>query len=413
MSKFGLIGKKLGHSFSAEIHKAFGGYDYSLIELSEYELKSFFSAREFSGVNVTIPYKEAVIPLLDEISDSAKAIGSVNTVVNKNGRLIGYNTDFGGMNALIKKMGLDLSGKKIAILGSGGTSKTAYALAKELKAREIYVVSRRKADGFITYDELYSDHKDVEILINATPCGMFPNIGESPLDISHLDNLCGVIDAIYNPLSSKLVLQAKEKGINAEGGLFMLVAQAALAVELFKGEPVSAESILDIYKSIYSKKENIVLIGMPASGKTTIGKIIAENLCKEFYDTDELIARKYGKSIPEIFSEIGESGFRKLESEAIKEIAAKQGCVIATGGGAVLCKNNIDTLKQNGRVVFIDRSLDSLIPTSDRPLSANREALEKRYKERYDIYCQSADIHISCGDDALENATNILKEMSL
>lgn len=407
--EYGLIGEKLSHSFSKTVHNELCDYDYELKELKREELDSFFKNADFKAINVTIPYKEDVIKYLDEIDQNAKEIGAVNTVVNKNGKLLGYNTDFLGLKALIEKNDIELLGKKVAVLGSGGTSKTALAVARHLKAREVLRVSRKGGEGLITYDELLSNHKDTEIIINTTPCGMFPNLNTVALDVTPFENLSGVVDAVYNPLNTKLVLTAKRKGIKATGGLYMLIAQAFFAAEYFLNTNLDFSRVDVIYNKILKCKQNVVLIGMPSSGKTTVGKEVAKVLNKEFVDSDGEIVRFAGVTIPEIFENNGEAEFRNLESKIIKELSALQGKVIATGGGAILRSENLEALKQNGVVVFLDRSLENLITTDDRPLSSSREMLKKRYDERYHIYKAAADVIIDANGDVLEN-TNKVKE---
>lgn len=390
--EYGLIGEKLTHSFSKEIHAQLFDYKYELCEIPKDRLDAFMRARDFKAINVTIPYKQAVIPYLDEISDAARDIGAVNTIVNRGGKLYGDNTDFLGLSALIKRTGVELSGKKVYILGSGGTSKTAAAVVKSLGAAEVNRVSRSGRDGCITYEAAQGE--DIEVIINTTPCGMYPKIGYTPIDITPFKNLCGVIDAVYNPLSSALVCAAKAYGIPAAGGLYMLVAQAAFAAEKFTGESVAPEKIEKIYRKMLISKRNIVLIGMPASGKTTVGTILSKNLGMPLIDTDSEICKFTGRAIPEIFAESGEAGFRDIEAQIIKEVSARQGVIISTGGGAILRRENTELLRENGRIYFLDRPLELLITTDDRPLSSNRADLEKRYNERYDIYCDSADIKI-------------------
>ncbi len=407
--KYGLIAKKLSHSFSKEIHGKLFDYPYELRELSEDELESFMRLREFSAINVTIPYKEAVIPYLDEISETAKAIGAVNTIVNRDGKLIGDNTDFLGMVALIRQAGIVLEGKKVLVLGSGGTSKTAAAVARHLGCKEVYRVSRSGRDGCITYQQAASQHKDAQIIINTTPCGMYPDIDESAVQIGDYPALEGVVDAVYNPLRSKLVCDALEKGIPAAGGLYMLVAQAVYAAEKFVGKTVAEEKLNEVYQQMMLSKENIVLIGMPGCGKTTVGKALAQALGAEFIDTDQEIQRQDGRGIPQIFAEEGEEGFRDLETAAIRRVAARQHAVIATGGGAILRRENIRLLRQNGRIYFIDRPLEALEVTSDRPLSYNRQELERRYQERYGIYLASCQQHI-LSDSVTEHVVKAIKE---
>ncbi len=405
--EYGLIGEKLGHSFSKEIHNSLGNYLYELKEIPPEDLKDFICSKNFKAINVTIPYKETVIPFLDEISDSAREIGAVNTIVNKNGKLYGFNTDFLGFKELIISEGIELKDKKVLILGSGGTSKTANAVAMSLGAKEIYRVSRCGGENLITYEDAYLYHTNADIIINTTPCGMYPNIGETAVDITRFSNLSGVVDVVYNPLNSALVVEAKSRGIKAVGGLLMLVAQAFFASEMFSGEKLDKLKMTEIFSKLLKKKENIVLIGMPGSGKTTIGKALARELGCGFIDTDEEIIKQEGISIPEIFNTLGEMKFREIESEVIKKVSLNQGFVIATGGGAILNPININLLKENGKVVFLNKKIEDLITTPDRPLSSNLEDLKKRYDERYDIYVSSADYIINCTNDAKENVKNI------
>ncbi len=389
--KYGLIGEKLSHSFSKPIHESIADYTYEIKEIARDDLDSFMEAKDFSCINVTIPYKERVIPYLYYIDGHAKTIGAVNTIVNREGKLYGYNTDFGGLKMLIEKQGFDYKNKKVVILGSGGTSKTANAVATYLGAKEIITVSRR---GEVNYDNLISLHGDCDYIINTTPCGMFPNTDEAAVDVSLFKNLKGVTDVVYNPLKTKLCLDCEKAGIPCECGLYMLVSQAVLAAEIFTDKKLGREETAErIYRKILSEKRNIVLIGMPGSGKSTIGKALSEALSKEFVDTDDIIVREYG-IISDIFESKGEEYFRDLEAVAVKSVALKNNLVIATGGGAVLRGENVDYLKANGFIVFLDRPLEDIMPTDDRPLSRDFEALKKRYEERYDIYLSSCDIKI-------------------
>ena len=395
--KYGCIGEHLKHSFSKEIHNALADYEYEIREIPVESLDAFMRAKDFLAINVTIPYKELVMPYMDYIDGHAKEIGSVNTVVNREGKLYGYNTDFYGMSSLIEHAKIEIKDKKVVILGTGGTSKTARAVSKALLAKEIVTVSRKARVGCITYEELYQKHSDAEVIINTTPVGMFPNIYDTPVDISEFNNLVGVIDAVYNPLRTPLILAAKEKGISADGGLYMLVKQAVRASEIFIDTKYSEEDAELVFEKIKREKENIVLIGMPASGKTTVGKILAKRLNRQFIDTDDIITLRAKKPIPRIFEEDGEEYFRAIETEVIKECSSMTGTVIATGGGAVLNKNNVSALHENGRLYFLDRPLEELMPTSDRPLASTREAIKKRYEERYEIYRASADEIIDTG----------------
>lgn len=389
--KYGLIGKPLGHSFSREIHALIADYDYRLFEIDEDELPRFFQERDFSGINVTIPYKQAVIPFLDEISDEAKKIGAVNTIVKKEGKLFGFNTDFFGMRALIKSAGLDLENKTVLILGTGGTSKTAVEVSKSLGAAEIVKVSRKKSSDTVTYDEAYKKFSGADVIINTTPVGMFPNADKTPVDIKKFKNLQGVIDAVYNPLRTNFVLDAESIGAKGRGGLYMLVAQAVYASALFL-DKTADESVIDkTYARILKEKRNIVLCGMPSSGKTTVGKEIAKVFGKKFIDTDDVVVEKRKESISDIFEKYGEGEFRKEERLAIEELSKENGLVIATGGGAVLDEKNVRALRRNGVILFLDRSLENLVATADRPLSSDTEKLKNLFEKRYDVYKSCAD----------------------
>lgn len=391
--QYGLIGEKLSHSFSKEIHTKYFGLDYSLKELAYNEVATFLKKRNFKAINVTIPYKTTVIPYLDYIDDTAKKIGAVNTIVNDNGILKGYNTDFLGLKLMLEKSGIDFKGKNFLILGDGATSKTAVAVAESFLAKSVMRVSRKGISGTVSYSEAEA-LSDTQIIINTTPVGMFPNLENTPIDIESFPNLIGVFDVVYNPLRTNLVLSTLNKGLVACGGLYMLIAQAVFAYELFTGNKVTNSKIDSIYSEILKQKQNIVLVGMPGSGKTTVGKLLAEKLGIEFIDTDSLIVEKHG-NITDIFKTKGESGFRDIESEIIKEFSTLQGKVIATGGGAVLRKENIKALKQNGKIYFLDRLLESLQGTPDRPLSKNADELKVLYIERHNIYCNCADETIS------------------
>lgn len=398
--QYGCIGEHLKHSFSKEIHNSLADYDYEIREIPREGVPEFMKKRDFTAINVTIPYKEEVLPYMYYLDTVAREIGAVNTVVKRDGLLYGYNTDFYGMSELFRHAGVTADGKKCAILGTGGTAKTARAVARALGAREIITVSRREGRGVVSYSELYESHSDTEVIINTTPVGMYPNIFDSPVELSRFPRLSGVIDAVYNPLCTPLILEAKRLGVPAEGGLYMLVMQAVRASEFFLDTKYDASVGDAIFGKIRQEKENIVLIGMPASGKSTVGRILSERLQKKLIDTDELIVEREGKSIPEIFETVGEAGFRDIESSVIRDIASVNDAVISTGGGAVLRDENVKALKENGRLYFIDRPLSALIPTSDRPTASTREAIEKRYHERYGIYKASCDVHIDANRDA-------------
>ena len=415
--KYGLIGEHLPHSFSKEVHAKIADYTYELHELEKDELDGFMRAKDFIAINVTIPYKKDVIPHLTEIDEKARRIGAVNTIVNRGGELFGYNTDFFGMCALIRRIGLDLKNKKVAVLGTGGTSNTAVCVCEALGARETVVVGRTAKNGAVSYEDLYRNHTDADILINTTPCGMYPypdgneNIAGTPVDLSRFPRLKGVADAVYNPLRTNFVMDAMERGLPAEGGLYMLIAQAVVAAEKFTGETVSTDVCDRIYGEIRASKENIVLSGMPGSGKSTVGKYLAETLGRKFIDTDEEIVKQAGKEITEIFAEIGNEGFRKLEAEVIACVSREhQGAVIATGGGAILRDDNVRALKRCGRIYFLNRPIENIVPTADRPLALDRAALEARFRERYARYLSTCDKEIKTAESVSETANMISED---
>ena len=409
--EYGCIAERLTHSFSKDIHSRFGSYEYELCELPREALAGFFAKRDFKGINVTIPYKTEVIQYLDEISDEAKKINAVNTVVNVNGRLCGFNTDFYGMRALLKRSGIELANKKIAVLGSGGTSNTAFAVAADCGAAQILKVSRSAKQGCITYAELYENHTDIQVLINTTPCGMFPDIDASPVDLAQFAALEAVLDAVYNPLRTRLVCEARDRGIKAVGGLYMLVSQAAYAAEKFFGDSSYINMTERVYNEVFRARMNAVLIGMPGSGKTTVGKILAANTGYGFADTDLLVGMFDGRTPKEIITSSGEQYFRLLERSVAAALAIDNGKAIATGGGIVLDKRNIDLLRQNGRIYLLNTPIDAIIPTDDRPLSSTREMLENVWQERKKLYFNSADVIIEYTGDPAKTAMLIEEDI--
>lgn len=409
MVEYGLIGEKLGHSFSKEIHEAIADYKYDLIELDKEELKSFMANKDFRAVNVTIPYKKDVIPYLYQMSEAAKSIGAVNCIRNDGGKLIGHNTDFDGLFALIKKLDIDVKNKKVLILGTGGTSETAKAVCRHMEAAEIIKVSRTAGKDAVTYETAYRLHSDAEVIINTTPCGMYPKTEGVPIKLENFKKLGGVVDVIYNPLRTKLIQQAETMGIKAGGGLYMLVAQAVKACEFFL-ETELGDELDRVYKKILTDKTNIVLTGMPASGKSTIGKVLAKELGRPFFDTDLMIEAEEKMRIPEIFEKYGEAYFRDAESQIIKKVATENGAIIATGGGAILRNENIENLKFNGKIFFRDRNPELLKPTADRPKAFNKEEMMKRYKERYPIYSRTADCIVKNQNSIQAAAAKIMEE---
>lgn len=396
---YGLIGGRLGHSYSVKIHRAFGDYAYELKELAPESLCDFMKRADFKGINVTIPYKQAVVPYLDGVSREAEKIGAVNTVINRGGRLYGYNTDYFGFKTLAESVGLSLKNKNVLILGSGGTSKTVSAVVTDAGAKSVNFVSR---GGEINYGNVYS-LVGTEIIVNTTPCGMFPNENGLPVTLGKFPNLKGVIDVIYNPLKTRLVIEAEKLGIPAAGGLMMLVAQGAAASELFTG--VEVKDINAAYRKVKAEVTDIVLIGMPGCGKSVIGARLAELTGRRLIDTDAEVEKKTGKTIPEIFAERGEEYFREIESEVINEVSVG-GNIVATGGGAVKRGKNVDALKRNGRLYFIKRPL-SMLAKKGRPLSAN--GVDVLYKERKPLYEAAADFTVDNGG-ALTAAVNAIKE---
>ena len=410
--EYGLIGEHLPHSFSKEIHEQLADYTYELHELTPGELDGFMREKAFRAINVTIPYKRDVIPYLDEISPSAAEIGAVNTIVNRDGKLSGYNTDMLGMEALIRRIGLDLRGKTVLILGTGGTSHTAQFVAKHLGAEQIVTVSRSGRDGSVTYEDAPTLYPETAVILNTTPAGMFPKVDAQAIDLSLFPALEGVMDVVYNPLRTQLVQQARSLGLPAEGGLYMLVGQAVAAVEIFLDRKLDPDALDRVFASVLESKESIVLTGMPGSGKTTVGKLLAAQLGRRFYDSDDEITSRTGRTPNEIIREDGEAAFRDVERDVIAALALEPGCVIATGGGAILRGENIRHLRANGRTFFLDRPLDDILPTDDRPLSSDRAALEKRYAERYPVYTATADAVIPVKDTPEAVAEAIRKELS-
>ncbi len=408
--EYGVIGEHLPHSFSPEIHKELANYHYIIQELTPEELPSFLKNKDFKGINVTIPYKRDVMPFLDEIDPIATQIGAVNTILHHHGKLYGYNTDFDGLSALISHVGVSIDGKKVLVLGTGGTSMTAVAVAKHGGASAVYRVSRHPKDAYtVSYEQAVTIHRDADVIINTTPVGMFPHIHSSPINITEFEKCSGVIDAVYNPLRSELVQQAQALGIPAAGGLYMLVAQAAKAAALFLDDESVMNKTAEVFSTLQSQKENIVLIGMPGSGKTTISDALGRALGRPVWDTDARIVEKNNMAIKEIFDKYGETEFRRLEAETIAELASQNGCIIATGGGAVLNEENVRHLKKNGRLIWLDRPLEQLIPTNDRPLSSKRSDMEALYTKRLPIYRSVADVRIE--NTAIETTLDTIIRM--
>ena len=404
--EYGLLGERLGHSFSPQIHRDLAGYDYQLLPTPPEAVEDLFARRAFQGLNVTIPYKRTVMPLCDEIDPRAAAIGAVNTVVNRNGRLTGYNTDIDGFLYMVRRAGVDMTGKKVVILGSGGTSRTTRAAAGELGAREIVTVSRHGEDNY----QNLSRHADAQVLVNTTPVGMYPNWGQSPVSLESFPALEGVLDVVYNPLRTALLLQAEERGLPCSCGLPMLVAQAKRAAELFTGQNIDDSRAEAVLHGLRGQLTSIVLIGMPGCGKTTVGRALAGKLGRTFVDLDEEIVRRAGTSIPEIFAREGEAGFRERESALVREFGERTGLVVSTGGGVVTRRENYIPLKQNGLLLHLRRD-PAALPTDGRPLS-QATAPEELWRRRAPLYAAFADGEIDNNGTLAGTLEQIEKEMT-
>lgn len=403
---YGLLGEHLPHSFSPQIHKTLGNENYNLFEVAPESLEKFMRDKNFKGINVTIPYKKAVMPYLDYISPEAKKIGAVNTVKVIDGKLYGDNTDYFGFKYMVEKSGINIYNKKALVLGNGGASLTVQAVLKDMGAREIVVLSRNGDDNYVN---MYIKHSDAEVIVNTTPVGMYPDNLNTLVDLDKFEKLSGVLDVVYNPLKTRLILDAEERDIPSSAGLSMLVAQAKKAHEIFFDTTIDNLICEQIEHSLTLQMCNIVLIGMAGCGKSTIGKVLADKLHKQLVDTDEMIVNTENKSIPEIFAEKGEDYFRWCENVAVNIAGKQTNSIIATGGGVVTRPENYNSLKQNGIIVFINRDAD-LLATKDRPLSQKYGAKEL-YEKRLPLYRQFADIEID-GNDAIEEVANrIVKEI--
>ncbi len=404
MNKFGLIGNPLGHSFSPQIHSLLGDYSYSLFPMEESAVAPFLKERSFDGINVTIPYKQTVIPLCDRISREAERIGSVNTIVKEaDGSLSGYNTDYFGFTLMLRRAGIDPKGKKAIVLGSGGSSKTAVCALGDMGAGEVVVISR---SGENNYDNLYL-HRDAFLIVNTTPLGMYPKNGVSPVDLDDFPSCGAVADLIYNPEKTALILEAEKRGIRHTGGLYMLVAQGAKASELFTKSTYTEADIERVFRGVEADMRNIILVGMPGCGKSTVGGHIAGMLGRELADSDEFITQTTGISPADLINTKGEAEFRKIETEALRELTKRSGLIIATGGGAVTVPENHALLRQNGRVFFINRPV-SLLARDGRPLSSGD--LSSMYEKRLPLYRAVCDheLETDASSDAVKTAEKII-----
>ena len=398
--RYGLIGAKLGHSYSKIIHEQLAGYRYDLIPLpTEAEARAFMENRDFAAINVTIPYKQLVIPYCDEVAPKAKAIGAVNTIVNRNGKLYGYNTDYAGFAYLAKAHGVDFTDKVVLILGTGGTHSTVEAVCRDGGARAVLSASRTGKYGALTYSEAMR-RRDVQIIVNTTPCGMYPNVGQCMLDPTAFPALEAVLDVVYNPFRTELLLRAAEHGITTAGGFEMLVAQAVYAAQHFTGRFYATDSVIPAASlRLQHQLANVSLIGMPGCGKSTIGAALARRLNKTFVDLDEEIERRTGRNIPDIFAHEGEEAFRRYEADTLADVAKHTGQVIACGGGIIKTAANVHAMRQNGFVLWVQRPLGKLA-TGGRPLSQGGAALKQLQTERTPLYRAAADA-------VLDNSTTL------
>lgn len=400
---FGLLGEKLSHSYSKIIHEAIEG-KYELLEVSKENFDTFMKEKNFDAINVTIPYKEMVIPYLDFVDEKANKIGAVNTIVKKDGKLYGYNTDYDGFKYIILKNNFEIKNSNCLILGTGGTSKTVYTVLKDLKAKKIDKASRNGKDGALKYEEI--NYPDYDYIINTTPVGMYPNIFSTILEKV---NVKGIIDVIYNPFRTKLL--SSNKNIKYSNGLDMLIYQAIKSHEYFIDKPINEDKLLEIRRKLKKSFLNIVLIGMPGCGKTTISKKLSEELDMIYIDTDSLIEAKTRMKIDEIFSKYGEKKFREIEKEVIKDISIIQECIISTGGGVILNKDNVDALMANGIIFYINRSIDNIYQDlKDRPLAKSREDLVNLFEKRSELYNESSDYIVDNNED-LSKTIKKIKEL--
>lgn len=400
--KCGLFGRKLGHSYSPQIHAHLADYEYVLFEKEPEELEDFLRHGEFQGINVTIPYKKDVIPFLDALSPTAQRMGAVNTIVRRaDGTLIGHNTDYFGFSSMVQRSGLSVDGKKVLVLGSGGASNTAVVVLKEMGA-DVVVISRNGADN---YSNL-SKHSDASVIVNATPVGMFPKVGLSPIDLDGFPKLEGVLDVIYNPARTQLLMDAEKRNLVTMNGLWMLVAQAKESAEWFSGDRISDDKIAQIHHLLRLQMENIILIGMPGCGKSTVGTVLANRLGKVFVDADSALEETVGRKIVDIIPNDGIEAFRSMETATLHSLGMRSGLVISTGGGCVTRERNYPLLHQNGTLFWLQRSLDQL-PIDGRPLS-QKGKLEAMYQEREPMYRQFADFAVSNNGSISETVQSIL-----
>ena len=406
--EYGLIGRRLGHSFSPAIHRKLAGYDYRLQELEPEQLRPFLEAGQFKGLNVTIPYKKEVIPFCAQLTEQARRIGSVNTILRRaDGTLLGHNTDYDGFAWLLRAAGAQVAGRKALVLGTGGASLTVHTVLRDLGVGEAVSVSRTGENNYGNLDR----HGDAQIIVNATPVGMYPETGVSPVDLSLFPKLEGVFDLIYNPARTQLLLDAERRGLTLANGLGMLVAQAKAAAELFLDRSIPDHRVEEITREMERGTKNLLLIGMPGCGKSTVGRVLARRLGRELVDLDTLVVQRAGRPIPEIFAQEGEEAFRRLEHQALRDTAKGSGLVIAAGGGVVTRPENLDPMRQNSTVIFLRRALDRL-PVEGRPVSQASD-LNELYRRRLPLYQEAADLEADNTGTPEETAEEIIRRLAL
>lgn len=406
----GLIGEHLGHSYSQRIHETLGGYPYELIEVAPQDLDAWMKNKDFAALNVTIPYKKAVIPYLEELDERARRIGAVNTIVNDHGRLIGKNTDYYGCRFMLEQAGIEIQGRKVILLGNGGAAQAVQAVLEDLGAAAIVKVKRNPSPETLTYEEAYRDHSGAQVIVNTSPVGMFPAQEGIPVELDRFPQLESVADVIYNPHRTRLIVEAQKRGCRTATGLSMLTAQAAEAIEAFIGKPVAPESILRMTAELAREKMNLVLIGMPGCGKSTIARKLAEISGRPAVDIDQRIVERIGMPIRDFFAQQGEARFRQIEAEILAEVTLQTGQIIATGGGIVKDWENVRRLRQSGKVYFLDRSLDQLETDPSRPLSSSREALRQLYDQRINLYRAACDQQIENNGSADRTARRLWQD---
>ncbi len=403
-ARYGLLGRSLSHSLSPQIHAAFGEYPYDLIEKPEEALAAFFENPPYAAINVTIPYKKTVMAYCTELDDMARRIGSVNTIRFDKGAVRGYNTDYRGFIYMLERADITVRGKKVLVLGNGGASATVQCVLEDLKAAEVVVISRSGENHYGNLDR----HADAQVIVNTTPVGMFPETAAAPVSLEGFPACEAVADLIYNPLRTRLLAEAEERGLKTANGLAMLVAQGHRASEIFFDKPLDKGLIEDCLHRVERRFRNIVLVGMPGCGKSTQAQLLARALGRNAVDTDAYVEQAVGKPIPQIFEEMGEAAFRQYEAEAVQELGKGSGNVIATGGGAILTVENRAALRQNGIVVFLERDTEKLA-RAGRPLSRDAEAVRQLYAKRLPLYRAVADVTVSVCGTPEETCTRILE----